>query len=347
MNRMARSSQTGWDCEEQKLVGGSPAFKQLLAIVDSVASNDCVVLLEGESGTGKELIAQRIHEKSARANHPFIPVNCPAVSETLFESQFYGHVKGSFTGAASDTLGMVRAADGGTLFLDEIGELPIHLQPKLLRLLQEKEVTPVGDTKTYKVNVRFVAATNRSLAKAVADGRFRRDLYHRLNVVRVHVPPLRQRPEDVEALADFFLERFAAEYNQQVKYIAPEIRQALRAYGWPGNVRELSCWVERLYAANMPAIPPMNEMWDDQYAYAAVPAEAEFAEVAARPSFTNAAAPELVSVSAPAANASLEQAETDAIRSALAQCGDNRSRAADMLNIHRTTLIRKIKQYGL
>ncbi|HPS52992.1 MAG TPA: sigma-54 factor interaction domain-containing protein, partial [Phycisphaerae bacterium] len=194
MNRKAQPVQAGWDCEEQKLVGGSPAFKQLLAVVDSVACNNCIVLLEGESGTGKELIAQRIHEKSARAKHPFIPVNCPAVSETLFESQFYGHVKGSFTGAASDTLGMVRAADGGTLFLDEIGELPIHLQPKLLRLLQEKEVTPVGDTKTYKVDVRFVAATNRSLAKAVADGRFRRDLYHRLNVVRVHVPPLRQRP---------------------------------------------------------------------------------------------------------------------------------------------------------
>lgn len=346
MNRKARSAQAGWDCEEQKLVGSSPAFKQLLAIVDSVAGNDCIVLLEGESGTGKELIAQRIHEKSARANQPFIPVNCPAVSETLFESQFYGHVKGSFTGAASDTLGMVRAADGGTLFLDEIGELPIHLQPKLLRLLQEKEVTPVGDTKTYKVDVRFVAATNRSLAKAVADGRFRRDLYHRLNVVRVHVPPLRQRPEDVEALLDFFLERFAAEYGQSVRYIAPEIRETLRTYGWPGNVRELSCWVERLYAANLPPVPPTNEMWDDQYVYAAVPAQPAFAE--AQPAFSFAASPATVSAAAPAAtNASLEQAETETIRSVLAQCDGNRSRAADMLNIHRTTLIRKIKQYGL
>lgn len=344
MNKKTRFSQAGWDCEEQKLVGGSPAFKQLLAIVDSVAGNDCIVLLEGESGTGKELIAQRIHEKSARVKHPFIPVNCPAVSETLFESQFYGHVKGSFTGAASDALGMVRAADGGTLFLDEIGELPIHLQPKLLRLLQEKEVTPVGDTKTYKVNVRFVAATNRSLAKAVADGRFRRDLYHRLNVVRVHVPPLRQRPEDVEALVDFFLERFAAEYGQSVKYIAPEIRDALRAHGWPGNVRELSCWVERLYAANLPPIPPMNDMWDDQYVYAAVPAQPEFAEY--QPN--TAVSPQAVSVSAPAANnASLEQAEMETIRSVLGQCGGNRSRAADALNIHRTTLIRKIKQYSL
>jgi len=195
---------------DARIVGSSPLLTQMLQIVDQVAQHDCVVLLEGESGTGKELIAKRLHEMSKRNTGPFIPVNCPAVSETLFESQFYGHVKGSFTGAAGDTLGVVRAADGGTLFLDEIGELPMHLQPKLLRMLQEKEITPVGATSPVNVNVRFVAATNRSLARAVQEGEFRLDLYHRLNVVRVQIPALRNRDEDILVLTDHFLDYFAA-----------------------------------------------------------------------------------------------------------------------------------------
>jgi two-component system response regulator HydG len=324
---------------DDKLIGQSPAFLEMLRIVDAVAGNDCIVLLEGESGTGKELIARRIHDRSSRAGEAFIPVNCPAVAESLFESQFYGHVKGSFTGAQGDTLGMVRAADHGTLFLDEIGELPLHLQPKLLRLLQENEVTPVGGTEAVEVNVRFLAATNRSLAKAVAKGSFRRDLYHRLNIVRIQIPPLRQRPEDIKLLLAHYLDVFAAEYGQDRREVPAEIRHALVEYNWPGNVRELCAWVERLYAADLPPLPPQPDIWDDQYAEgdrcatADVGAPAEFALASG-------------SAGAPQA-ASIEQNEIQAIHAALAETGQNKSRAAEILGIHRSTLLRKMKQYDL
>ncbi len=320
------------DSQSPRLIGNSPQFQQLLSIVDAVAGNDCIVLLEGESGTGKELLAQRIHNKSCRAENPFIPVNCPGVSETLFESQFYGHVKGSFTGAQGDTLGIVRAAEHGTLFLDEIGELPLHLQPKLLRTLQEKEVTPVGGTKAIKVNIRFIAATNRSLARAVADGKFRRDLYHRLNVVRIQVPPLRHRPEDIEMLLDFYVTYYANEYGMPRRELDAPIREALIAYPWPGNVRELCCWVERLYAANLPAVPPTSEIWDDQYATGEPLVATEI--IPAEP------------MAATSAN-SLADAEVDAIRNALVRTSNNKSAAAKYLNIHRTTLLRKMKQHSL
>ncbi len=314
------------------LIGKSPAFQRLLCIADAVAGNDSIVLLEGESGTGKELVARRIHQNSARSDGPFIPVNCPAVTETLFESQFYGHIKGSFTGAEGDMLGIVRAAENGTLFLDEIGELPLRLQPKLLRLLQYREVLPVGGTEPIRVNVRFLAATNRSLAKAVANGKFRTDLYHRLNVVRIYVPPLRKRAEDIEQLVDFYLEYYADAYNMDIRQFDASIREALVSYSWPGNVRELCCWVERLYAAKLPATLPASEIWQDHY-----------------PSSVSENPPQ-TSVSgyiASVATGSLADAELDAIRNALVQSRNNHSAAAKLLNIHRTTLLRKMKLYNL
>ncbi|MBS3820719.1 MAG: AAA domain-containing protein [Planctomycetes bacterium] len=334
MHDATRLSQpTAQDSSDPSLVGPSRLFQQVLTIADAVAANDCVVLLEGESGTGKELIADRIHRRSQRTDGPFIPVNCPAVTETLFESQFYGHVKGSFTGAQGDTFGLVRAADGGTLFLDEIGEMPLHLQPKLLRLLQEKEVTPVGGTEAISVDVRFIAATNRSLARAVEEGKFRRDLYHRLNIVRIEIPPLRKRPGDIEPLVDHYLEYFAADYGSDVRQLDETIRGQLRSYDWPGNVRELCCWVERLYAANLPPMAPGRDIWDDHYA-TGEPIEYHDDEPAAP-----------VAVAADAR--SLADAEAAAISKALAETEGNRTRAAEMLNIHRTTLLRKMKQYGL
>ncbi|MCK4601507.1 MAG: sigma-54-dependent Fis family transcriptional regulator, partial [Phycisphaerae bacterium] len=261
----ARSPQCD-DFTEHALIGVSPLFKQVLSVVDAVAANDCVVLLEGESGTGKELLARRIHYGSVRLDNPFIPVNCPGISETLFESQFYGHVKGAFTGANTDTLGVVRAAEGGTLLLDEVGELPLHLQPKLLRLLQEREVTPVGASRPIPVNTRFVASTNRSLAKSVSEGKFRSDLYHRLNVVRIVVPPLRNRPEDIEPLLDYYLEFYAKHYNMPIRELSKSLRNRLRGYPWSGNVRELCGYIERLYAANVPPMPPTTfNTWDDGY----------------------------------------------------------------------------------
>ncbi|MBN1941739.1 MAG: sigma-54-dependent Fis family transcriptional regulator [Phycisphaerae bacterium] len=317
------------DTNNPTFIGRSEVFRRLLRLVDAVACNDCMVLLEGESGTGKELVAKRIHRRSRRADGPFIPVNCPGVAESLFESQFYGHVKGSFTGAAGDTLGMVRSADGGTLFLDEIGELPIHLQPKLLRLLQEREVTPVGAAKPVPVNVRFIAASNRPLAEAVRKEKFRLDLYHRLNVVRVRIPALRHRREDIKPLLEFYLNYYAAEYGMDVRELDPLTLQSLYSYAWPGNVRELCCWVERLYAADLPPIPPEEEFWE----YRSESAEAREAGETCPASVK--------------AFGSLAEAEIRAIQNALAECKQNRSAAARKLNIHRTTLLRKMKQYNL
>ena len=311
-----------------RLVGISVLFRQVLSVVDSVAKNDCVVLLEGESGTGKELLARRIHTGSPRSGGPFIPVNCPGISASLFESQFYGHVKGAFTGAATDTLGVVRAAAGGTLLLDEVGELPLHLQPKLLRLLQEREVTPVGAHRPIAVDTRFVAATNRGLAGRVAEGSFRSDLYHRLNIVRIEIPPLRVRPEDVDPLLDYYLGYYAREYAAVPRVLSRALRDLLRRYAWPGNVRELCGYIERLYATRLPPIPPAAAARDGQWSTAAEPAgEKESSKTPV--CFT------------------LAEAEARAICRALELSGHNRSRAARMLSIHRSTLLRKMRTHGL
>jgi len=311
-----------------RLVGASVLFRQVLSVVDAVATNDCVVLLEGESGTGKELLARRIHTGSPRSNGPFIPVNCPGISASLFESQFYGHVKGAFTGAATDTLGVVRAAEGGTLLLDEVGELPLALQPKLLRLLQEREVTPVGAHYPIGVDTRFVAATNRSLASRVAEGSFRSDLYHRLNIVRIEIPPLRVRQEDIAPLLDYYLAYYANEYADVPRVLSGALRDLLRRYAWPGNVRELCAYVERLYATKLPPIAPGQPAGYGQCGRPpAAPARDEPAEQ-------------------PVCH-TLAEAEAEAIRRALELSGQNRSRAARMLSIHRSTLLRKMRTHGL
>lgn len=321
---------------ERILVGVSLLFRHVLHIVDTVAGTDCIVLLEGESGTGKELLARRIHGTSHRAAGPFIPVNCPGISETLFESQFYGHLKGAFTGASTDTLGVVRAAQGGTLLLDEVGELSMHLQPKLLRLLQEREVTPVGATRPLQVDVRFIAATNRSLAKSIAEGSFRSDLYHRLNIVRIQVPPLRSRPDDVEPLLNYYLDMYAGQYHMARRTFSASLLRTLREYPWPGNVRELSAYVERLYAANLPPMPPQSAQWEDGFFGASSP-----------PHAAEPPADRMPPVDHSPVCCTLAQAEAQAIQRALECSGYNRSEAARMLSIHRTTLLRKIRTLGL
>jgi transcriptional regulator with PAS, ATPase and Fis domain len=313
------------------LIGISSLFRAILDVVDAVADKDCPVLLEGESGTGKELIARRIHVKSRRSSGPFIPVNCPATTETLFESQFYGHVKGAFTGADNDTLGVVRAAEGGTLLLDEVGELPLHLQPKLLRLLQEREITPVGASMPIPVDTRFIASTNRSLAKAVHDGIFRSDLYHRLNIVRVEIPPLRTRPEDIKPLVDHYLRHYAIEYNAPTLELSTRLRNCLREHSWPGNIRELCGYIERLYATGQPAMPPSAAAWQDGYVSRTAPAVQPPAHATPVRNFPT----------------TLADAEAQAIEQALQAAGYNRTAAAKILNIHRSTLIRKLRTLGL
>jgi two-component system response regulator PilR (NtrC family) len=227
------------------IVGKSPAIKKVFDMILAVAETDSTVLISGNSGTGKELVARAIHYRSKRKNKPFIAVNCGAISENLIESELFGHKKGAFTGAISDKEGFIKAADGGTLFLDEISEMPPQLQVKLLRAIQEKEYTPVGTTQSLPVNVRFVATTNRNLEEEVKAGRFREDLYYRLNVVEIHLPSLKEREEDIPLLADHFLNKYRKELNKNIKGIDNDAMRALLAHEWRGEVRELENVIER------------------------------------------------------------------------------------------------------
>jgi Nif-specific regulatory protein len=230
---------------EHNMVGESQPMRQVYQFISKVAPTDSTVLLSGESGTGKELAARAIHQNSKRADKPFMAVNCAALAESLLESELFGHEKGAFTGALAQKKGRLEVADGGTVFLDEIGELSPSLQVKLLRVLQEREFERVGGTRTIKVDIRVVAASNRDLEQAIAQGTFRQDLYYRLNVVKLELPPLRQRPEDIPLLAGYFATKYADKCNRRVTGISPEAKARLIGYDWPGNVRELENAVER------------------------------------------------------------------------------------------------------
>ncbi len=232
----------------ESMVARSAAMHQVFELVEKVAAARPTVLITGESGVGKELVARAVHARSPRAEAPFVPVNCGAIPEGLIESELFGHAKGAFTGAQGAKQGLFQAAQDGTLFLDEIGELPLSLQVKLLRAIQERRIRPVGDTEDVEVDVRLVAATNRDLASDVRAGRFREDLYYRLNVVQIRVPPLRERREDVLPLADHFLRRFAAEHGRTVPRLSADARRRLSEYWFPGNVRELENLIERAVA---------------------------------------------------------------------------------------------------
>jgi transcriptional regulator with PAS, ATPase and Fis domain len=231
----------------QKLVGESPIMTALKKTAVDIAPRRSTVMILGETGSGKEMLARYIHQNSLRTNKPFIPVDCSSLSDTLFESELFGHVKGAFTGATRDSLGFIRAADGGTLFLDEIGELSPHLQAKLLRVLQEKCVVPVGDFRPRPVDIRVISATNRSLDTMVRDGSFRQDLFFRLNVVVLKLPSLRERDSDIVPLAEHFLNTQSELYRETLKTLSPEVQMLLRAYPWPGNVRELANVMEHAH----------------------------------------------------------------------------------------------------
>ena len=305
------------------LIGVSQVIRRICELADKVAASDCCVLIEGESGTGKELIARRLHASSPRNSGPFIPVNCAAISETLFESQFFGHVKGAFTGAEQTMLGFVRSAENGTLLMDEVGETPLHLQAKLLRTLQSGEVTPVGSSSPRWANTRFIAATNCDLRSEVRSGRLREDLFYRLNVVSICLPPLRDRAEDIGPLLDHFLKDYAQRASCTVAHVDVETRRKLQYYPWPGNVRELISWVERLYATGEQA---------GALAEALLAESIEFIEPTAE---------------SPLGPMSLEQAERNALQDALAATDGKVQEAADLLDIHRSTLFRKLRAHGL
>jgi DNA-binding NtrC family response regulator len=227
------------------MVGESSAVQRVYGLVESVAPTDTTVLILGESGTGKELVARAIHRRSARANAPFVAMNSGALTESMVDSELFGHVKGSFTGANANRKGLFEVADGGTLFFDEIGELPFGTQTRLLRALQEGEIRPVGANVVKKVNVRVIAATHRNLMAAQADGTFRQDLYYRLNVIGIDMPPLRERLPDLPALVHHFMEKYSERSGKQVRYIDEEALERLGAHPWPGNIRELENAIER------------------------------------------------------------------------------------------------------
>jgi two-component system response regulator AtoC len=312
----------------ESIVGASASMEELLRQVRKVAPLKTTVLVEGESGTGKELVARALHELSPRASFAFVAVNCGAIPAELIESELFGHVRGAFTDAHRNKKGLAAEADGGTLFLDEIGELPLGLQVKLLRFLEDEEVRPVGDTRSRKVDVRVVAATARDLRRAVAEGEFREDLFYRLNVVGLRLPPLRERREDVPALAAHFLARFARLRPElPPPSFSQEALAALAGYRWPGNVRELEHVVERaVVLAERPVI-----------------GEEDLPDVVrdAPPSAASAAAGDL------SIKRGTRDLEARLIRAALERTGGNRTRAAEILEISYRALLYKIKEYGL
>ena len=229
----------------QEIVGHSLAFQQVLKLVGAIAKSDSVTLIQGETGTGKEVIAQAIHQQSSRSQGPFVKLNCAAIPGPLLESELFGHERGAYTGACTQTKGRFQLADKGTLFLDEIGDLPLELQPKLLRALQEQEFERLGSSQTIRVNVRVVAATNQDLAQLVARKQFRADLYYRLNVIPIYLPPLRERVQDIPLLVEHFVRKLAARFNKPIDVIPDDVMEVLKAHDWPGNVRELQNFIER------------------------------------------------------------------------------------------------------
>jgi two-component system, NtrC family, response regulator AtoC len=241
----------------EELVGDSAVMREVFRVVDQVAGADATVLLRGETGTGKELVARAVHRRSPRCDRPFVAVNCTAVPRDLMESEFFGHEKGSFTGAVARRAGRFEQADGGTLFLDEVGDLDLGIQAKLLRVLQEREITRVGGQRAEKVDVRIVAATNRDLEALVKEGKFRDDLYYRLNVIPLRLPPLRERPGDLPALLEHFLRSFAGRFGREVPPPPPPVLAAAQAYPWPGNVRELRNLCERAALMGWDSVAPL------------------------------------------------------------------------------------------
>ena len=305
-------------------IGKSRPFTEALKLAETVGPTDSTVLISGESGTGKEVLARYLHELSTRADGPFVSINCGALPENLLESELFGHVRGSFTGAVRDKQGLFVAARGGTFFLDEVGEMSPATQVKLLRVLQEREVIPVGATEAVPVDVRIVAATNRDLDEEIRRGGFRSDLFYRLNVITLHLPPLRDRPDDVPLLAEYFLQRFSDSRGRNVR-LAPAALEVMQGYDWPGNVRELENALER--AAVMTA--------GDEILPGALP-----------PRITERAPQPLVQASLPP-NPTLEIIERAYIHWVLQAEGGNKTRAAEVLGIDPSTLYRKLLRYGM
>jgi two-component system response regulator PilR (NtrC family) len=312
------------------LIGKSPQMREIFSTIERLGDSKATVLVLGESGTGKELVAKAIHFNSNRKAGPFVTVNCGAIPQELIESELFGHVKGAFTGAMAAKQGLFEVADGGTLFLDEVSELPPHLQVKLLRVLEDPEIRPVGGVKPVRVDVRIVAATNRDLAQAMARGTFRQDLYYRLNVILLNLPPLRERREDLPLLVDHFLRKFAEASGRPIKVVSPATFAALESYPWPGNVRELENVIERAVTLERGAVLGPDALPD---------------------SFRNRRAPDVAPIELPPEGLNLDQLieglEKDLLTQALRRSGGVQTRAAQLLQTTFRSFRYRLQKYGL
>ncbi len=306
-----------------QLVGKSPKMQQIYEIIDRISSSSPTVLIQGESGTGKELVANVIHQNSVRRDRPFIPVNCGAIAEGLLESELFGHIKGAFTGAVKDNIGLFKAAHGGTIFLDEIAEVQPSLQVKLLRALQERKIRPVGGTSENDIDVRVIAATNKNLEEAIRNKSFRKDLFYRLDVISINMPPLRDIKDDIPNLVNHFIKKFSKDGHRQVSRVAPDVMDLLMRYDWPGNVRQLENIIERAFALGqgetilVSDLPPEIR---DIYKQAGI----------SSPSSLN-----------------LAENEKLLIMRALRQTKGNKAEAAQLLGINITTVYRKLEKYQI
>jgi formate hydrogenlyase transcriptional activator len=324
----------------EEIIGNSPALRNVLELVETVAPSDSTVLLLGETGTGKELVARAIHERSRRKGSTFVKLNCAAIPTGLLESELFGHEKGAFTGAISQKIGRMALADQGTLFLDEVGDIPLEIQPKLLRALQEREFERLGSTHTHRVNVRLVAATNRELKKMVADREFRSDLYYRLHVFPIRIPPLRERKEDIPLLVSYFVQKFTRQMQKRIDSVPASAIKALSDWDWPGNVRELENFIERA------VILSRGRSLD------APLAELRRKNAESTPATGNRTREALAATPADRIIVSEEYSrkQREEIVRALTLCGGRvggPDGAAAQLGINRTTLLSRMKKFGL
>lgn len=322
-NRLLRSALNG-DGDDFGIIGRDPKMRQIHAVIRTAAPSDASVLVEGESGTGKELIATAFHLQSARSTRPFIRINCAAIPQELIESELFGYRRGAFTGADRDKRGLIEAAEGGTLLLDEIAEMPVYLQTKLLRVLQEKRVRRLGDEREKEVDFRLISSTNRDTALMLEDEMLRKDLFFRISTVRIKVPPLRERLDDVALLAEMFLRRYVEKYKKEVRGISPPALAHLVRYSWPGNVRELESVVEHAVLFSREEMLLPEDLPEHLHA-----ARSEDFRCIIPPHLT------------------MEEIEREAIAQTLERTGGNVKRTAQILNYHRPTLYRKLKKYKL
>lgn len=329
------------------IIGSSPALTEVFAILAKVAPTDSTVLVTGESGTGKELLVRALHRNSKRKEKPFVPVNCGAIPKELLESELFGHEKGAFTHAVRSRPGRFELADGGTIFLDEIGEMDLSLQVKILRVLQEKEIERVGGTSIKKVDVRIVAATNRDLEVEVAAGRFREDLFYRLNVIPMHLPPLRDRGGDVLLLAKHFLNRFCEDKDIEALRINSDAADMMVSYTWPGNVRELENFMERMCILCDEAEIVPDDLPDKIWKDVGKEPKKKVAELMQPVGFSWPTLEDLKEQGATGLKDFLEKIEDRILIEALDKSGGVKNKAAEMLGVKRTTLIEKIKKRKL